>query len=289
MLSLGLSACSLSAAQRSATISFGRTLDQHGQLIAEESTYIRSQVKLMRVLAMSLPNSKSASLFSEAAYEKLADGVQEPEIERMVQIGGAASKFGQSLADVAEIASSTASEKVLSAATQQLALTAGAISSAASGVSVGAAAVNFTTFISLEAYRRTYLRRELPAAEPAFRAAQKDLDAAFDARKTDSLLSVFAAATAQLAALLEESYGPAGGPALPASDRKIVAESYRVLARNRDHIKYVTSRQLDLSNKSGAAYDSLRAAFEGDDSRLDAVQSYSAAVFSVHLAFQSLK
>jgi len=139
----GLSACGLSAEQRSATITFGRALDDHGQLLVEESTYIRSEVKAMRVLGMSLPNSQSASLFSQGAYDNLAEGVEVPKIERLVQIGGAASKFGKSVAQVADITSSTASEKELSAATRQLALTAGAISEAAGGSSMGgSAAVN---------------------------------------------------------------------------------------------------------------------------------------------------
>jgi len=56
---------------------------------------------------------------------------------------------------VADLTSSTASEEKLSAATRQLALTAGAISEAAGGAPLGgSAAVNFVTFISLEAYRK---------------------------------------------------------------------------------------------------------------------------------------
>jgi hypothetical protein len=93
-----------------------------------------------------LPNSQSASLFNQGAYENLAAGVEEPKIEHLVQIGGAASKFGKSVAQVADITSSTASEQELSAATRQLALTAGEISKAAGGASLGgAAAVNFIT------------------------------------------------------------------------------------------------------------------------------------------------
>jgi hypothetical protein len=73
-----LSACGLSAEQRSATITLGQALDDHGQLLVEESTYIRSEVEAMRVLAMSLPNSESASLFNQGAYENLASGVEQP-------------------------------------------------------------------------------------------------------------------------------------------------------------------------------------------------------------------
>lgn len=286
---LGLSACGLSAQQRSATITLGHALDDHGQLLVEESTYIRSEVKAMRVLAMSLPNSQSASLFNQRAYDNLAAGVEQPRIEHLVQIGGAASRFGKSVAQVADITSSTASEKELSAATRQLALTAGAISEAAGGSSMGgAAAVNLITFISLEVYRKRYLRRALPDAEPAVRKAQESLGDAFDPNNPDSLLGVFSAATAQLAALLEATQGTADRR-LSASDRELVAKGYREVTRNRDHIKYVTDRELELMNKAGTAYDAVISAFQGDETHLDAVESYSTAVFVVRLAFQSLK
>jgi hypothetical protein len=78
-------------------------------------------------------------------------------------------------------------------------LTAGAISEAAGGASLGgSAAVNLVTFISLEGYRKPYLRRALPDAEPAVRKAQEDLAGAFDPGKLDSLLGIFSAATDQL-------------------------------------------------------------------------------------------
>jgi hypothetical protein len=286
----GLSACGLSAEQRSATITFGQALDDHGRLLVEESTYIRSEVKAMRVVAMSLPNSQSASLFSQGAYDNLAAGVEEPKIERLVRIGGAASQFGKSVAQVADMTSSTASEKKLSAATRQLALTAGAISEAAGGASMGgSAAVNLVTFISLEAYRKRYLKHALPDAEPAVRKAQEDLAAAFGPGKPDSLLGIFSAATDQLSAMLEASDSASDRRALSAGDRDLVANGYRVVARNRDYIKYVTSRELELINKAGTAYDALMSAFQGDETQLDAVESYSTVVFEVRLAFQSLK
>ena len=285
----GLSACGLSSEQRSATIMFGRALDDHGQLLMEESTSIRSEVKAMRVLAMSLPNSQSASLFNRAAYDNLDEGVEQPKIERLVQIGGAASKFGESVAQVAELTSSTATEKKLSAATRQLALTAGAISEAAGGASVGGAAVNLVAFISLEAYRKRYLTQALPDAEPAVRKAQTDLAEAFDPGQPDSLLGIFSAATDQLAAMLEASQSAADKKALSAGERNLVANGYRVVARSRDHIRYVTNRELDLMNKARAAYDALLSAFQGDETRLDEVEAYSIVVFKVRLAFQSLK
>ena len=238
---------------------------------------------------MSLPNPQSATLFNKAAYENLDRGVPEPKVERLVQIGGGASKFGNSIAQVADVTSSTATEMKLSAATRQLALTAGAISEAASGISIGAPSVNLITFLSLEVYRRRYLMRALPDADPAFRAAQDDVDAAFDSGKPDSLLSVFSSATDQLAAILEASRGPEHSFMFSAEDRQIIANSYRIVARSRDHIKYVTSRQLELMNKADAAYAASIAALKGDKTRIDAVESYSTAVFEVRLAFQSLK
>jgi len=286
----GLSACGLSAEQRLATITFGHALDDHGQLLVEESTYIRSEVKAMRVLAMSLPNSQSASLFSQGAYDNLAAGVEVPKIERLVRMGGAASKFGKSVAQVADITSSTASEKELSAATRQLALTAGAISEAAGGSSMGgSAAVNLATFISLEAYRKRYLKHALPDAEPAVRKAQGDLAGAFDPGNPDSLLGIFSAATDLLAAMLEASQSAADRRALSADDRELVSNGYRVVARNRDHIKYVTSHELELINKAGTAYNALLSAFQDDETQLDAVESYSTVVFEMRLAFQSLQ
>jgi hypothetical protein len=271
--------------ERSAIITFGHTLDQHGQLIAQESTYIRSEVTAMPGLVMSLPNPQLATLFEAAAYENLAQGVSEPKIERLVQIGGRASKFGNSIAAVADITSSTAAEQTLSAATRQLALTAGAISEAASGVAIGAPAVNFVSFFSVEVYRRRYVRRELPDAEPAFRAAQKDVDAAFDPEKPDSLLSVFSAATDQLAVTLEISPGPADA-VLSASDREIIANTYRMVTHNRDHLKYVTRYELPLMDQAAAAYETIIAALEGHEAQIEAVESYSDSVSKVQLAFQ---
>ena len=287
---MGLSACGLSAEQRSATITLGRALDDHGQLLVEEGTYIRSEVKAMRVLALSLPNSQSASLFNERAYENLAAGVEVLKIEHLVQLGGAASKFGRSVAQVADLTSSSASEKQLSAATRQLALTAGAISEAAGGTSVGgAAAVNLVTFMTLERYRKRYLERALPDAEPAVRKAQEDLGVAFDSKNPDSLLGVLLAATDQLAAILEATQGSANRTTLSASDRELVGNGYRMVVRNRDHIRYITSRQLELMNEAVTAYNALLSAFQGDRTHLDAVESYSTVVFEVRLAFQSLK
>jgi hypothetical protein len=289
IVSVGLAGCGLSSEQRRATITFGRSLDDHGQLLADESVYLRAEVKALRVLAISLPNQQSESLFHREVYKDITSGVPEPRIQRLVEIGGAASKFGGSLAQVAEVTSSTADEQILTAAIRQFSLTAGAIAEAAGGSSIGMPAVNLITFISAEAYRRRYIKQALPAAEPAFRIAEGDMDAAFNPRIRESLLSVFTAATDQLAALLSASpIGPNEAP-LSAGDRNIIANSYRLVASDRDHIKYVTSRELDLMNKGSAAYQALMAAFRGDQSQLSAVESYSIAVSEVRLAFKSLK
>jgi len=96
------------------------------------------------------------------------------------------------------------------------------------------------------------------------------------------------AATNQLAKVLEGLDGITNR-ASPPQDRETIANGYRTVARNRDHLTYITSRQLELMNKTIAAYDALTAAFEGDSSQLGAVDVYSNAVQEVRLAFQSLK
>jgi hypothetical protein len=285
---MALTGCGPSAAQRDATITFGRALQAHGELVANETTYIRSEIKTMRVLAMSLPSERSAALFNKRAYNNLGRGVSEPKIQRMVQIGGAAGKFGGSLARVADVTSSTADEKIFSAATRELFLTAGAIGSATSGVAIGSPAINLLTFLSMQYYRLKYLEKALPAAEPAFRAADKRVSAEFDPNGSGSLLYAFASATDQLEAMLEASDRPASAT-MSAQDREIVANSYRVVARNHDHVKYVSSREQELMSKGGAAYDAVTAAFQGDTTQLDAVETYSTSVLQVSLAFQSLR
>jgi len=44
-----------------------------------------------------------------------------------------------------------------------------------------------------------------------------------------------------------------------------------------------------MLNKAGTAYSALMSVFQGDETQLDAVESYSTVVFEVRLAFQSLK
>jgi hypothetical protein len=117
--------------------------------------------------------------------------------------------------------------------------------------------------------------------------AEEAVSAEFDPNSSDSLLYAFVAATDQLAAMLEASDRPASTTC--AQDREIVANSYRVVARNRDHIEYVGRREFDLMNKAAAAYDAVTAAYQGDTTRLDAVDTYSTAVLETRQAFKSLR
>jgi len=281
-----LSACGLSSEQRLATITFGHSLSDYGQLLTQESTYIRSEVKLLRVLAMSLPDQQSLDIFGQANYQNLALEVEEPKIQYLVQLGGAAQKFGTSLADVASITSTTANEKAFSRATHELAQIAGVIGAAASGVSLGAPAVDIVTFVSTQAYRRNYLKRALPAAQPVFHAAVSQIDRDFSPDNTQSLLSVMSTANDQLAAILQASNRSL--KPVTAEDRYLITNGYRLVARNRDHIRYVTRRQQELVRKGELAFDALTSSIEGNESHLLDVESFSSAVFQVRIAFKSL-
>jgi len=284
---VALCGCGPTAEQRAATITFGRSVQDHGALISDETVYLRSEIKTTRILALSLPGQRSLATFRQGSYRSLASDLSEPRIEKIVQIGGAAGKFGGALSKVADLTSSTADEKIFSAATRELIQTAGAIGNAASSVSIGAPAVNLLTFTFTQHYRLRYLERALPDAEPGFHSAQQEISTQFDPDNSDSLLHAFVAATDQLAEVLGGLDGIADTTASP-QDREAIANGYRTVARNRDHVTYVTSRQLELMNKAIAAYDALAAAFEGNSSQLEAVDVYSMAVLKVRLAFQSL-
>jgi hypothetical protein len=289
IMCLGFSACGLSSQQRSAVIEYGHSLNDHGQLLAQEATFIRSEVKLTRVTILSLPNAQSLALFNEGSYQDLGLGVPESRIQKLVQMGGAAGNFGNSLAQVADVTSSTAREKIFSAAMREFVQVVGAVTEATSNVSLGSPVVNLVSYMSTEAYRKGYLKHALPAAEPAIRAAHKQIDEDFDPDNPQSLLVVFAAATDRLAGMLYGSEGLSKAANLSATNREIVANAYRIVARNRDHIRYVTNRESELADKGASAYDALISAFNGDESKLATVDSYSAAVSQVRLAFESLK
>jgi hypothetical protein len=286
---VSLSACGLSSQQRSSVIEFGHSLNNQGQLLAEEATFIRSEVKLTSVTMVSLPYTESSALFNEGSFQDLGLGVPESRIQKLVQMGGAASDFGDSLAQVADVTSSTAREKIFSAKMREFVQVVGAVTEATSNVSLGAPVVNLVSYVSTEAYRKRYLRHALPAAEPAIRAAHKDIDGNFDPDNPQSLLAVFAAATGRLAGMLQASERSPKVANLSAENREIVANAYRIVARNRDHIRYVTSRESELADKGASAYDALISAFNGDESKLATVDSYSVAVSEVRLAFESLK
>ena len=64
--------------------------------------------------------------------------------------------------------------------------------------------------------------------------------------------------------------------------------AYRIVARNRDHIRYVANRESELADKGALAYEAL-ISFNGDESTLATVDSYLVAVSKVRLAFESLK
>jgi hypothetical protein len=66
------------------------------------------------------------------------------------------------------------------------------------------------------------------------RKAKEDLAAAFDSTNPGSLLGYFPQRP-QLAAMLEATQGSADRRTLTASDHELVANSHRVVARNRDH------------------------------------------------------
>lgn len=277
----------LTPKQRAATVEFGESLSLYGQLLTDETSYIRSEVKLMRVLKVSLPSERSADLFSKGYCARLGEGLNEPRLEKLVEFGGASQRFGNSLAKVADIHSSTAQEKLFSSAANNFVLAASSVAQGLADVSIAAPAVNLLTFVSTDAYRRRLIRGELERSEPAVRDAAARIEGEFDSDNPSSLLSFYSKATTQLGDLLESgSSGPAN---LPAQDRNLVANAYRVVARNRDHIRYVTSQQRELAANIVTAYDALVAAFNEDDSRLENIGRCSEMVFRVDLAFKSLK
>jgi len=99
---------------------------------------------------------------------------------------------------------------------------------------------------------------------------------------------MISAAIDELAAMLQTSEEPANIGNLSVENRQIIANGNRLIARNRDHIRYVTSREQELTRKGGSAYDALVAALDEDESQVGAVDAYSSAVSQVHLAFESL-
>jgi hypothetical protein len=275
--------------QRAATIQFGRTMAMYGQLLADETSHIRSEVKEMRVLALSLPSDRSAKLFSEGRYRNLGEGLDERRLEKLIAAGGGAEKFGNSLARVADLNSSTAEEKIFSSTAHNFVLVASSLAEGLSNVSVAAPAVNMVTFVSTDNYRRRLIARTLAETEPTVRAAATRLEKEFDPESPASLLSVYARATIRLQNILESSNESTGRDSLSPEDRYLVARAYRVVGRNRDHIQYVTSRQRQLAKELAQAYDVLLASFNRKEVDLNDIDLCSNDVFQTDLAFKSLR
>ena len=244
----------------------------------------------MRVVEMSLPNRQSSELFRQQRFRQLGEGLDEPRLEKLVVLGGAAGKFGDSLAKVADLHSSTAQEKLFFSASHNFVLAASAMAQGLSNVSIAAPAVNLLTFVSTDAYRRRLIVRSLNDAEPAVHEESIRLETEFDPGNPASFLFVYSQTTAQLDELLESAEMDVRSSDLSANDRYLIANAYRLVGRNRDHIQYVTSHQRQLVKEIVSAYDSLLAEYNRDEAQyLEAVDRCSNSVSKIDLAFDSLK
>jgi hypothetical protein len=287
-----LAACGtigLNPDQRAATVQFGQSLAIYGHIVAEETSHVRSEVKLMRVLALSLPTEQSSELFAEGTYTQLGKGLKEPRLEKLVAFGGRAERFGDSLATVAKLHSTTAQEKLFSTVAHNFVLVASSLAEGLANVSVAAPAVNLITFASTDVYRRRIIMRTLQETEPAADAAINKVKAEFASDDPDSLLYVYSHATDHLAQLLEAGSNHFSDSNLSAADRNLVASAFRSLSRNREHIRYVTAQQQQLAVEAEAAYDALLASFNGGEKNPQAINRFSEDVFQTELAFKSLR
>jgi hypothetical protein len=291
-LSAALSGCGvfgLTKSQRASAIEFGSSLSIYGQLLTEETSYVRSEVEQMHILAMSLPGKRSAKLFDNSAGFSFADGLDERQLERLTRIGGATERFGTALAKVADLNSSTTDEKIFSTVANNFVQVAGSVAEAFSEVSIGAPAVNLVTFVLTDAYRRKIIARTLEDVEPAVTKESTWLGRVFSDKRPDSLLFIYSQETVQLSDLLESGRAHFESASLTLPERELIATAYRVVARNLSHIHYVTSRQEELASQGVTAYEALVSAFRGDESRLSEVNRFSQSVFETNLAFKSLK
>jgi hypothetical protein len=100
---------------------------------------------------------------------------------------------------------------------------------------------------------------------------------------------VYSNATDHLAQLLEASSNSFRDSKLSAADRNFAAVAFRSLSRNREHIRYVASRQQELGLEAEAAYDALLASFNGGEENPEAINRFSEDVFQTDLAFRSLR
>jgi hypothetical protein len=289
LLLAGCGAIGLNPEQRAASIEFGKSLAVYGKLMAEETSHVRSEVKHMRVLALSMPSERSRQLFAQGGYTRLGEGLDEPRLEKLVALGGGADRFGSSLAKVADLNSTTADEKLFSTASYNFVLVASSLAEGLANVSVAAPAVNLVTFASTDAYRRRIITQSLRESEPTARAAIDRVNAEFTSDDPGSLLVVYSGAAKQLARLLENGDASFRNADLSATDRNLVATAYRALFRNREHMRYVTSRQQELAVDAEAAYQAMLATLNGENADLAAIDRFSNAVFQTSLAFESLR
>jgi hypothetical protein len=64
LLLAGCGAIGLNPEQRAASIEFEKSLAIYGKLLAKETSHVRSEVKHMSVLALSMPSERSRQLFA---------------------------------------------------------------------------------------------------------------------------------------------------------------------------------------------------------------------------------
>ncbi len=133
----GCGVAGLSTRQRADTIRFGKSLSQYGQLLTAETTFIRSQVKEMRVMAVSLPSLASLQSFNQGNYARLSDGLDEERCEHIVQIGARMQDFGDALARVADLSTSSVDEQLFQSTARNFVLSVLHATQAAGGVSLG--------------------------------------------------------------------------------------------------------------------------------------------------------
>jgi hypothetical protein len=74
-----------------------------------------------------------------------------------------------------------------------------------------------------------------------------------------------------------------------AEDRNPIANAYRVVARNRDYIYYVSSHQIELGREMASAYAALIGALNRNADALDRVDERSNRVMRMDLTARSLR
>jgi hypothetical protein len=284
----GCGVVGLSVTQRADAITFGKSLSMYGELLSAETTLIRSQIKQMRVLAVSLPNPASSRLFGQGEFTRLGHGVDEERCEHIVQLGVATENFGNSIAKVADLTTSSVDEQRFQSTARNFVISVLHASQTVGGVPLGASAANLFTFVMTDAYRRRVITQTLIDSEPAVRSGSTYLAREFAPNDETSLLFLYNDASARLANLLESSQTAFEASALPANERQIVAEAHRVVIRNRSHIRYVTSHMAELSVEANTAYDNLVGALTGAEFNSSAIDSFSDQVFKTKLAFKTL-